>query len=61
MGTREVAGRFGPDLPVCLIGHSLGGRAALLAAGQPTVAGVVALAPWVYPTDVLSHVEGVRS
>ena len=32
-------------LPVCLVGHSLGGRAALLAAGEPPVAGAVALAP----------------
>jgi pimeloyl-ACP methyl ester carboxylesterase len=38
-------------LPTCLVGHSLGGRAALLAAGQPDVRSVVALAPWVYPSD----------
>jgi predicted esterase len=53
----EIAGRFGSGAPVCLIGHSLGGRAALLAAGQPSVAGVVALAPWVYPTDVAADVD----
>lgn len=47
----EVEKRFGPSLPVCLVGHSLGGRAALLAAGQPQVHGAVALAPWVQPTD----------
>jgi predicted esterase len=51
---REIGRRFG-ELPVCLIGHSLGGRAALLAAGQSRVAGVVALAPWVYATDVASE------
>lgn len=38
-------------LPVCLIGHSLGGRAALLGAGDPGVRGAVLLAPWVYPDD----------
>lgn len=38
-------------LPTCLVGHSLGGRAALLAAGQEDVRSVVALAPWVYPAD----------
>jgi predicted esterase len=54
----EIARRFGPAEPVCLIGHSLGGRAALLAAGQASVAGVVALAPWVYPTDVAADVAG---
>ncbi len=42
--------RFG-DLPICLVGHSLGGRAALLAAGSPGVVSVVALAPWVYPQE----------
>ena len=47
----EIASRFGAEVPVCLIGHSLGGRAALLSAGQPQVRGVVALAPWVYPSD----------
>ena len=47
----EIADRVG-RLPTCLVGHSLGGRAALLSAGAPTVRGVVALAPWVYPTDV---------
>ena len=56
----EVAKRFGDALPACLIGHSLGGRAALLAAGQPTVRSVAALAPWVYPTDVTTGLEGRR-
>lgn len=40
-----------PDLPVGLIGHSLGGRAALLAGEQSGVRSVVALNPWVYPDD----------
>lgn len=39
------------DLPVVLVGHSLGGRAALLAGDHPSVTGVVALNPWVLPTD----------
>jgi dienelactone hydrolase len=39
------------DLPTVLVGHSLGGRAALLAGGEPAVRGVVALNPWVYETD----------
>lgn len=45
-------------LPVCLVGHSLGGRAALLAAGARTVAGAVALAPWILPRDDPRGVEG---
>jgi pimeloyl-ACP methyl ester carboxylesterase len=39
------------DLPLGLVGHSLGGRAALLAGSAPGVAAVVALNPWVYATD----------
>jgi alpha-beta hydrolase superfamily lysophospholipase len=46
----EVRSRHG-DLPVSLVGHSLGGRAALLAGSAPAVRSVVALNPWVYPTD----------
>jgi pimeloyl-ACP methyl ester carboxylesterase len=40
-----------PGAPIGLIGHSLGGRAALLAGDGPDVRSVVALNPWVYPTD----------
>ncbi|NUO34577.1 MAG: alpha/beta fold hydrolase [Dermatophilaceae bacterium] len=46
-----VADRFGPDLPVGLVGHSLGGRAALLAAAEDVVVSAVALNPWVYPHE----------
>ena len=45
----RIAERLGA-LPTCLVGHSLGGRAALLAARHARAA--VALAPWVYPTDI---------
>ena len=34
-----------------LVGHSLGGRAALLAVGHPAVVGAVALNPWLHPSD----------
>lgn len=47
----QVRERFNTKLPTCLVGHSLGGRAALLAADQPEVRSAVALAPWVYPSD----------
>jgi alpha-beta hydrolase superfamily lysophospholipase len=46
----RLADRFGP-LPSVLVGHSLGGRAALLAATHPMARGAVALNPWLYPTD----------
>ncbi|MFF7728307.1 alpha/beta hydrolase [Streptomyces sp. NPDC008001] len=41
----EVGRRYG-DVPVCLAGTDMGGRAALLAAGHPAVTSVLALAPW---------------
>lgn len=47
----QLRERFGGQLSICLIGHSLGGRAALLSAGADGVRSVVALAPWVYPDD----------
>jgi len=47
----QAEARLGRRLPVCLVGHSLGGRAALLGAGQPSVRGAVALAPWVMTSD----------
>ncbi|MFD0022889.1 alpha/beta hydrolase [Streptomyces sp. NPDC058382] len=34
------------EIPVVLLGHSMGGRAALQAAGHPLVRAVVGLAPW---------------
>lgn len=40
-----------PGVPVALVGHSLGGRAALMAGSLPEVTTVVALNPWVQPTD----------
>ena len=46
----QVRSRHG-DLPVALVGHSLGGRAALLAGDDPYVRCVVALNPWVLPAD----------
>jgi pimeloyl-ACP methyl ester carboxylesterase len=52
--------RIGAELPVSLVGHSLGGRAALMAAGLPAVTSAVALAPWVQETDVIDGIEGTR-
>jgi pimeloyl-ACP methyl ester carboxylesterase len=44
--------------PIALVGHSLGGRAALLAAADERVAAAVALAPYVYPSDGAARVDG---
>ena len=46
----RVRDRHG-DVPVGLVGHSLGGRAALLAGGLDGVRSVVALNPWLYASD----------
>lgn len=56
----QIAERLGGPLPTCLVGHSLGGRAALFAADRPEVRSAVALAPWVYPTDVPPGLDGRR-
>lgn len=56
----EVARRVGGSVPVCLVGHSLGGRAALLAAGHTQVLSAVALAAFVYPTDVTDGLSGKK-
>jgi pimeloyl-ACP methyl ester carboxylesterase len=55
----RLAERFG-ELPASLVGHSLGGRAALLASDRPEVVSAVALAPWVYPTDLPSCLDDQR-
>lgn len=52
---RESTGR---PLPTCLVGHSLGGRAAILAADHPQVRSVVALAPWLQPSDGAIDLDG---
>lgn len=56
----RIAERHGATLPTCLVGHSLGGRAALLSVAQHGVRGAVALAPWVYPDDVPAGLSGQR-
>ncbi len=51
--------RYG-DLPVGLIGHSMGGRAALRAADAPNVRCVVGLAPWLPPGEPTAQLRGKR-
>ncbi|MGW1727877.1 alpha/beta family hydrolase [Streptomyces sp. NPDC002306] len=46
------------DVPVVLVGHSMGARAALRAAAHPAVRGVLALAPWVPPGEPVHHLRG---
>jgi pimeloyl-ACP methyl ester carboxylesterase len=51
---RDQAG----DVPVVLVGHSMGGRAACHAADHPSVRGVVALAPWLPPQESVAALTG---
>lgn len=54
---QEVSRRYG-DLPVVLVGHSMGGRAVIRVAGHHSVRAVCALAPWVPPGDPVSQLRG---
>ncbi len=53
----ELAERLGP-VPVVLVGHSMGGRAALRVADHPSVRGVVGLAPWCPLEDPVAQLDG---
>ncbi|MCX5207212.1 alpha/beta hydrolase [Streptomyces sp. NBC_00237] len=53
----ELAAELGP-VPVVLVGHSMGGRAALRIAGHPQVVGVVGLAPWCPDGEPVDHLAG---
>lgn len=52
--------RSHPDVPVVLVGHSMGGRVALRVADDPSVVAVCALAPWTTEKDWVEPVSGVR-
>jgi dienelactone hydrolase len=55
----EVVRRYG-DVPVCLTGVDMGGRAALHAGGHEAVNSVVAMAPWLPEEDVAAPPEPVK-
>lgn len=46
------------DLPVVLLGHSMGARTAVAVADDPNVTGVVALAPWLPATEPNTGLRG---
>jgi len=54
---RQIAERH-PDVPVFLLGHSMGGLTAVCAADHPQVKAVVALAPWLDPQTPADRVTG---
>ncbi|NGO77338.1 prolyl oligopeptidase family serine peptidase [Streptomyces sp. YC504] len=55
----EVVRRYG-DVPICLAGIDMGGRAALHAGGHSAVNSVLALAPWLPEKDVARAPEPVK-
>ncbi|MBR8643456.1 alpha/beta hydrolase [Streptomyces tuirus] len=55
----EVVRRYG-DVPVCLAGIGMGGRAGLCAGGHEAVNSVLALAPWLPEEDVAAPPEPVK-
>ena len=52
-----IAAGFGP-VPVVLVGHSMGARAAVRAAGHPAVSAVAGLAPWLPPGEPADQLAG---
>jgi pimeloyl-ACP methyl ester carboxylesterase len=53
----EVRRELG-DVPVVLLGHSMGGRTAVAVADDPSVVGVVAVAPWLPPNEPNAGLAG---
>lgn len=53
----EVRRRHG-DVPVVLVGHSMGGRTALRVADDPSVRGICALAPWLPEGEPMPDITG---
>jgi dienelactone hydrolase len=49
--------QHGTDVPIVLVGHSMGGRAVLRAGGEPSVTAVCALAPWTPPGEPVMHLR----
>jgi pimeloyl-ACP methyl ester carboxylesterase len=46
------------EVPIALLGHSMGARTAVAVADDPLVTGVVALAPWFPPDEPVSALAG---
>jgi dienelactone hydrolase len=55
----QLGERFGP-IPVVLVGHSMGARAAMRVAGHPRVTAVAGLAPWLPPGEPVQQLAGRR-
>jgi len=57
LAVRDAAARW-PGRPIAIVGHSMGARVGLRVAGEPAVAAVAALAPWVPPGEPVAQLAG---
>src|SRR5579875_164992 len=55
----QLGEQFGP-IPVVLVGHSMGARAAVRVAGHPQVTAIAGLAPWLPPGEPVQQLAGRR-
>src|ERR1700742_2126131 len=55
----QLGEQFGP-IPVVLVGHSMGARAAMRVAGHPRVTAIAGLAPWLPPGEPVEQLAGRR-
>jgi dienelactone hydrolase len=53
----QLRADHGPEVPIVLVGHSMGGRAVLRAGGDPQVSAICALAPWTPPGEPVDHLR----
>ena len=55
----HIGAEFGP-VPIVLVGHSMGARAAFRVAGHRAVSAVAGLAPWLPPGEPVAQLAGRR-
>src|ERR1700761_3639917 len=55
----QLGEQYGP-IPVVLVGHSMGARAAMRVAGHPRVTAIAGLAPWLPPRQPVEQLAGRR-
>jgi len=55
----RIGAKFG-QVPIVLVGHSMGARAAFRVAGHPAVSAVAGLAPWLPPGEPVAQLAGRR-
>jgi dienelactone hydrolase len=53
----QISAELG-QVPVVLVGHSMGGRAVMRVAGHPLVTAVAGLAPWLPPGEPVAQLAG---